>query len=411
MPQPRSIPLWAGRSVALVGILLVALSLRSAVAALSPILDHVSAEIPLSAVVIGVIGAAPPVMFAASGLLAPSISRRLGLERSMLAAVVVMVIGHFARAVAPNDVVLILATAVTLIGIGVGNVLLPPIVKRYFPDRIGLVTTLYATLLSVSAAVPALIAVPVADALGWRVSLGIWCFVAATAIAPWVTLTVRHRRELARLRTDDSDAVIETESALEGRLWRSPVAWSVTITFAVSSINAYAAFAWLPSLLIATAGVSPAGAGALLSLYAIMGFPAGIVLPLLASRMKNVGLLVFAGVGFFLVGYSGLLFAPRAVPILWVALIGLGPLLFPLALVLINSRTRTHAGSVALSGFVQGIGYVLGAFGPLLVGILKQATGGWSVPILFLVAVSLCGVIAGLLLTRPRFVEDDLAGR
>jgi CP family cyanate transporter-like MFS transporter len=185
----------------------------------------------------------------------------------------------------------------------------------------------------------------------------------------------------------------------------------VTITLGVPSVNAYAAFAWLPSLLIATAGVTPAEAGALLSLYAIMGFPSGILLPILATRMKNVGLLVFAGVGFFLAGYAGLLFAPKAAPVLWVALIGLGPLLFPLSLVLINARTRTHAGSVALSGFVQGIGYVLGAIGPLVVGILQQVTGGWTVPILFLVAISLCAVVAGVLLARPRFVEDEVARR
>lgn len=93
----------------------------------------------------------------------------------------------------------------------------------------------------------------------------------------------------------------------------------------------------------------------------------------------------------------------------WVVCIGLGPLLFPLALLLIVSRTRTHAGSVALSGFTQAIGYVLGALGPLVVGILHEGSGGWTAPIIFLLAVSLCGIIAGFALAKPRYLEDDLA--
>ncbi|MCW2601790.1 MAG: transporter, partial [Frankiales bacterium] len=150
------------------------------------------------------------------------------------------------------------------------------------------------------------------------------------------------------------------------------------------------------------------GAGALLSLYAIMGFPAALAVPALASRMRNVGILVFVGVGFLVAGYLGLLFAPAAAPVLWVVFVGLGPLLFPLALVLINSRTRTHEGSVALSGFVQGVGYVLGALGPLVVGALHQASGGWSVPVVFLLVVSVAGIGSGILLIRPRYLEDDL---
>jgi CP family cyanate transporter-like MFS transporter len=399
------LPLWAGRTAALLGILLVALSLRSAVAALSPILDQVSVDIPLSAVVIGIIGAAPPITFALSGLLTPRISRSLGLEGSTLLAVGAMVVGHVARALAPGVVGLVVATVVTLIGVGMGNVLLPPIVKRYFPDRLALVTTLYATVISISTAIPALAAVPVAESFGWRYSLGIWAVVALLAVAPWVRLTMTKRRD-ARAGADDPG--VESEPALEGRLWRSPVAWALTITFTASSLNVYAMFAWLPKVLITTAGVSPAGAGAMLSLYAFMGFPASLVVPLIAARIRNVGWISYFAVACFVIGYLGLIFAPAAAPIVWVIFAGVGALLFPLALYLINSRTRTHVGSVALSGFVQGLGYVIAAVGPLLFGILADATGGWTASLLFLLGFSLLGIVGGLLLARPRFLEDDL---
>jgi cyanate permease len=134
MPADRRLPLWAGRTAALLGILLIALNLRSAVAALSPIVDQISSDVALGPVVLGIIGAAPPVTFAVTGLLAPWLSRKLGLEGGLLLAAAAMVIGHVARSLAPNATMLIIATTVTLAGAGFGNVLLPPVVKRYFPD-------------------------------------------------------------------------------------------------------------------------------------------------------------------------------------------------------------------------------------------------------------------------------------
>lgn len=410
MPD-RPLPLWAGRTAALLGILILALNLRTAVAALSPIIHQISVDIPLSPLVIGIIGAAPPVTFAVSGLFTPWLSRRLGLEGTVLFSASAMVVGHLGRSLAVGPVSLLIATLLTFVGVGVGNVLLPPLVKRYFPDRVAFVTTLYATLISVSTALPALAAVPVASALGWRVSLGVWSLVALVALAPWVTVTLHRRRVLAAARASDDDESIETELALEGQLWRSPVAWSIMITFTLSSISVYAAFAWLPDLLIATAGVSPATAGALLSLYAFMGFPASLLVPLLAARLKNIGILIYFALGCFIVGYLGLAFAPAAAPVVWIVFAGLGPMLFPLALVLINTRTRTHAGSVALSGFVQGVGYIIAAAGPLAFGILNQLTGGWKVPIFFLLVVSMAAFIPAIVLARPRYLEDDLARR
>lgn len=411
MPTDRRLPLWAGRTAALLGILLLALSLRSAVAALSPIVDQISHDLSLGAVVLGIIGAAPPVTFAVTGLFAPWISRRVGLEGGLLISAAAMVVGHIARSLAPNSTMLIVATTLTLAGAGLGNVLLPPVVKRYFPDRITQVTALYAVLISVSTALPALAAVPVANGYGWRASLGVWAVLALAALAPWIVATVHHRRELARLRASDETQGLETEPKLEGRLVHSVIAWAVTVSFAVSSINVYAAFAWMPQLLVDTAHVSQSEAGDLLSLYAFMGLPAALVVPVLAARLKNVGVLMYFAVGCFIVGYGGLIFAPAAAPVLWVVISGIGPMLFPIALVLINSRTRTHAGSVALSAFVQGVGYIIAAVSPLMFGILHEVTGSWTPSILFLLLLSLPAIPAGLILAKSRYLEDDLGLR
>src|SRR5690606_39605475 len=139
------------------------------------------------------IAAAPPLAFAASSVVAPLVARRLGLEPALVASLLAMMLGHLFRAVAPEQVTLVLGTVLALLGVGIGNVLLPPIVRRYFPDRVGLITSLYATLMSVSTAVPALVAVPVADTAGWRVSLAMWLLVSLVAAVPWVGILLRRR--------------------------------------------------------------------------------------------------------------------------------------------------------------------------------------------------------------------------
>ena len=404
--------MWLGRTIALLGIMAVALSLRQAVAAISPIIDLIRVDIPLTSVGIGVIGALPPILFALSGFFAPTVARRLGLEAALVAAIALMIAGHLLRAAAGNYPVLVIGSVVTLVGMGIGNVLLPPAVKKYFPDRIGIVTASYATMLSLSTAVPALVSAPLADVGGWRLSLGIWSVTATVAIVPWIILLARDRRSVADAATAAVDGnapeVEVAPPAVVGRMWRSPVAVAITVAFAVSALNAYASFAWLPEILTDQTGMSNVDAGVMLSIFGFAGLPASIIAPILVARLKNVGWLIFAGVAFFVVGYLGLIVAPGTATLLWVVLIGFGPILFPVCLVLINSRTRTHSGSVALSGFVQGIGYTLGALGPLVVGVLHDISGGWTLPLVFLLATALAGIGAAIALRSRRFVEDEL---
>jgi len=257
--------------------------------------------------------------------------------------------------------------------------------------------------MSVSTLLPPLVAVPVADASNWHVSVGMWAAVSLVAILPWLGILVSHRPAHPAHDVE----VEEAEPAMLGRVWHAPLAWALGIVFATSSLNAYAMFAWLPEILHDLAGTAPLEAGSLLSLYAGMGIPAGLLIPLLAARMKNVALLIYLGVACFIAGYLGLILAPGTATWLWVVFAGLGPLLFPLCLVLINVRTRTHEGSVALSGFTQGLGYTLGALGPLAVGLLHELTGGWIVALIVLTATALAAAAAGAVVARPRHLEDS----
>jgi cyanate permease len=394
-------PLWQGRALALVGIVLFAFSLRSAVASLSPVLAFISADFAVPPAIIGLIGTAPPVCYAVFGILTPQLERRFGLERLALAAMVVVVAGLTWRGLATDSITLLLSTALIFAAVGVGNILLPPLVKKYFPDRIGLMTTIYSTTMAVATFVPPLVAVPVADAAGWRLSLGLWAIFAVVAMIPWIALLVRQWAA-------GPDVDIETASPqVFGRMWRLPLAWALMVGFTVSGTLAYTSFAWLPTLLVDTAGVTPAAAGALLSLFAAMGLPASLLVPVLVVRYNATRALFGVSVVAGLAGIAGLLFAPEAVPWLWVALLGIAPLLFPLTLVLLGLRARTHEAAVALSSFVQSVGYAIVALFPFGIGVLHGATDSWTWPLLILAGVVATAIPAGVVVSRARTVEDD----
>src|SRR4051812_47547270 len=405
MSEHRPLPLWAGRVAALLGIVLVAFTLRQAVAAMSPILGDIRADIPISDIGVGLLGTLPPILLAASGFIAPRVARGLGLDGGIVLALLLMTLGHLVRAFAPGFAVLLVGSVVALAGTGIGNVLLPPIVRRYFPDRVALLTAVYACIVGVSTAVPAALAAPVAERIGWRFSLGVWSVTSVVALVPWLVILARERRR----RRSDAVAVEPPPAALVTRLWRSRVALSITVVFSTSTICTYACFAWLPEILGDIAGSTPTEAGVLLAVTGLISVPGALVAPLLVARLRNVGWLIAAGVASFVLGYLGLLLAPATLTLLWVLLIGSGSILFPVSLVLINVRTRTHGGTVALSGFAQGVAYALGALGPLLVGLLHDVSGGWTLPLLFLLVFALVATIPAITLAKPTLVADELA--
>jgi CP family cyanate transporter-like MFS transporter len=394
-------PLWPGRALALVAILLTAINVRTAVSVISPIIDRVQVDIPLDPVAVGVLGMLAPVAFAVSGILAPRVAARIGLESTLSVAAIAMIVGPVVRATAGSYPVLVIGGVVALGGMGFANILLPAAVKKYFPDRIGQVTSIYVTLISVGLALPPLIAAPVADTAGWRVAVGSWCVLAVAALVPWIALWVRGA--LARRR---EPALVPV--AAIGSIRRSRTAWLIAGAFVVTALNNYAFFAWLPELLQDTARVTAAQSGALLALYSGIGLPVGIAAPLIAARVRNVGVLMAAFVSCFVLGYAGLLIAPTTGVVVWVILVGAGGGVFPLCLALIGLRSRSTETSAALSGFVQSFGYAFGALGPLLVGVIHDTTAGWNGPLLFLLVTCLPGFAIAFLLAKPRFVEDEV---
>jgi CP family cyanate transporter-like MFS transporter len=391
------------------GILLVALNLRIAVTAVSPILAAVRQDVALSDAQAGLLGSIPVVSFALFGSLAPRAARRFGFELTLVGAMLLSAAGEGARSLTSSPSAFLAWSGVALAGMGMGNVLLPPVVMRYFPDRLGSVTAVYSMVLAVSTTLPPLLAAPLARQSGWRFSIGAWAVVGVAACVPWLVVT--GRSVSARTRPRDappphpgpSGAGAPARSA--GQVWRSPLAWGMALMFAMNSLNAYVMIAWLPQILL-DAGIEATVTGPWLALYAFLGLPTSLVVPPLAARMRNPLPIVLFFQACFVGGYLGLMLSPASGTGLWVVLAGLGPGAFPLVLVLINLRTRTALGSVRLSGFSQGIGYALAGIGPVLVGLLHAATGGWTAPFAALfvsVALLLGGAIVAC---RPVMLED-----
>ncbi|AWV08588.1 MFS transporter [Lysobacter maris] len=413
--------LWRGRAWVLAGIGLSAFTLRTAVTSLTPLLDRIGETLGFGSTMTGVFGMVPTAAFAAFGVATPAIAHRVGLERTALLAMLMAAAGLLTRGLAPDTWTLLAASALALSGMGIGNVVLPPLVKRYFPDRVGTVSSTYITLLQLGTILPALTAVPLADTVGWRASLAAWSVVGIAAALPWAGVLWMERRAHAgaecsaqaraladahdRAVAGDDEAPELARPATRGRVWRSPVAWGLALMFGMTSLVTYSMFTWLPAL-FAAAGASPAFGGNMVALFSTLGLATGLVMPAIAVRMRNPFPVVLACLACFAASFLGLLWAPMAAPVLWVALLGLGPSTFPLSLVLINLRTRTAGGSAALSGFTQGVGYTLSCAGPVVFGALHDASHAWGLPFAFLGLCLAVLATGGLLACRPRMLED-----
>lgn len=402
--EERATNLLRGRVLVFAAIVVSALTLRAAVTSISPLFGRIGADLHFGSTVVGLVGMLPPAMFAVFGLLTPVIVKRTGLERAALLAMALTTIGMATRAFAPGTASLLLLSAVALAGMGIGNVVIPPLVKRYFSDRLAIVSTMYICALQISTMVPPLLAVPVAEAHGWRISIGVWAVVGLAAAVPWLGVVMARRgRDVRDVSGEEGSAAVHERES--GRIWRSSLAWGMVGMFAMTSFITYAMLTWLPTILT-DAGIGEAPAGASVAAFGAMGLISSLVAPSLCARLTNPFGLVVAAAVFYLVGFAGLHFSPTGGTVLWVCLIGLGTMTFPMSLTLINLRTRTPAGSSGLSGFTQGLGYVVSATGPLSFGLLHSLSGGWGVPMLVLTGCVGLLLVGGYLCCRPRMLED-----
>lgn len=419
-------------------LLLTALNLRAVVITIGPLLREVQAGLGLSDTMAGVLTTLPVVVFGLFGLLGARVAQRLGVARAVVVALALVTLGTGLRGLAPSGGWLLAISLVAFVGIAVGNVLAPVLVKAWFPARVGRATAWYTTALAFGTAVPAAATVPLALALGgWRPGLSVWALpgvVALVAAFAVVGYERRARRHAGDLPTSGADPVAgaaegsdaapansgderagsrgcvgeQAAVAIRSRVRRHPTTWALAAFFGLQSLEAYTVAGWLPAIL-RDAGVSPARAGAMLAVVMLLGAPIALMLPPLAAWRDDQRPFVVVLVAASFAGYLGLLLAPAAAPLLWSLLLGVGLGAFPLALLLIALRAGSPSGTAELSTLVQGLGYLMAAAGPVTIGIIHDRTGGWDLPIGVLLVLLVPKLLAGLLAARPGCV-DEAAG-
>ncbi|MEE6280408.1 MFS transporter [Georgenia sp. MJ170] len=382
----------------LLAVILTALNLRTAVTGFTPLLDVIGADLGFGPSLYGVLGTIVTASFAVFGLLAASVARRLGLERTIAIAVVLTTAGILLRALSPSTPALVASTVIAFTGVGASNVLVIPLVKKYFAAHLKAVSSLYIALLQVGQFVAPLVAMPVALAVGWRWAIGMWALL--TGVAAVLFIALAGRSGVVERPTDEAPV------RLAGA-WRTPLLWSLVLMMGITSLNVHAVFTWLPAILV-DAGADPASGGALLALFSVLGLPAAFVVPPLAIRMRNPFVIVAVCTACMVAGYLGLLLSPAAGAVVWVVLLGLGVSTFPLCLTLVNARTSTTAGATVLSGAMQGVGYAIACLGPFGIGALYAASGTWTGSFVVLFTSLAVLLVSGYVACRPATLEDQV---
>ncbi|MFF2807537.1 CynX/NimT family MFS transporter [Streptomyces sp. NPDC058000] len=379
------------------GVVLLALNLRPALVAVSPLVGTIRSDSGMSAAATSLLTALPLLCFGLLAPLAPRLGRRFGMERSLLGTMVLICLGTGLRLL-DSVVALFAGTVVIGAGIAVANVLLPGLIKRDFPAKAGLMTGLYSMSLFGGAALAAGVTVPVQQAAGltWQATLACWGVLAVLASILWLPQL--------RSRTQVGEAAARQAAHPVRGLWRSPLAWQVTGYMGLQSLSYYAAAAWLPTML-KDAGLSAGDAGWMLSFSSLLGIAGSFLAPVIVGRRLRAGTLAALGAVLCAAGFVGIWAAPVGGAYLWMTLLGLGQgAAISLALLFIVQRAPDTRHTAQLSSMAQCFGYVLAATGPAVLGAVHDASGTWTVPLAVLLVLLVPQVAAGFGAARPRHV-------
>lgn len=391
--------------ILLCAMFFLAVNMRSPIVAFGSLADKIQAELGLSSALLGLIGAIPMAAFCAGSLIAPKISKQLGLERTVLILSLVLTLAIALRVL---DVALFgvpwlvffMGTLALSFAIALGNVLIPAIIKKHAKEKLAFTTGIYSMCLSLFAGLSAGLVVPLSIALSphsanWRAALGIWAVAGVIASMLWLFLYrhwKKHPAPTPHLQPQTS----------KKNVWHSPLAWWLSGMMGLQSVLYYSLAGFLVLLLIHR-GVLPVRAGQVMMLMQFMAIPSALFLARYVARGHSIRLLALGAGVMNIIGMAGLLFFPTAFMWLCAALVGAGcALIFTLSLMLFGLKTDNDADTAALSGMVQAVGYGVAFFGPWLVGILLSSSGGFFLPWLLLIGVAVVNLICSWFATADK---------
>ena len=380
--------------VLIAGILLIATTLRVAFTGAAPLLDAIRSEYGLTTAQTGLLTTLPLLAFGLVSPLAAAVARRFGIERSLLLALILICLGIALRSL-PVVTLLFIGTAIIGCGIALGNVLLPGLIKRDFPQHVAKMTGAYSLTMGGAAALGSAMVVPLAFAgLGWRGALLMLMVFPLLALFVWLP---QSRRQAA--------APLTGSGAIHNRgIWRSALAWQVTLFLGINSLVYYVIIGWLPAIL-QSIGYSEAQAGSLHGLLQLATAAPGLAIPLILHRLKDQrGIAVLVAL-MCAVSALGLWFLPGQA-VLWTLIFGFGSgATMILGLTFIGLRASSAHQAAALSGMAQTVGYLLAACGPPVMGKIHDANGDWHLPMIGVALISIAMAVFGALAGRDREIN------
>lgn len=381
-------------SVLLLGIIAVAMNLRSPITSVGPLIGIISDDLSLSGGQAGLITTIPLMAFAIISPIAPKLANKWSIEKTIFGALIVLIVGMMLRVV-PNLIFLFLGTSLLGSAIAICNVLIPGLVKKEFPHASGLVTGIYSVSMNLTGAIASGISIPMVQKAGldWNVALGMWSVLAISAFLFWVPQLKRSDKGLPGIVNEEAVS-----------MWQSKLAWSVTLFMGIQSFIFYVLVAWMPEMLV-DKGLSTIQAGGMLSLLQVTLLPITFIVPIIAEKRENQLPYVWLAFLLFFFGIIGLMFGNMLLITLSIMGIGIaGGIAFSLSMMFFNLRTTTAKQASELSGMAQSIGYLLAATGPFLFGFLHDLTNTWRVSLIVLLGLTLILLVVGLNAGRKQVI-------
>ncbi|CAM4247316.1 CynX/NimT family MFS transporter [Jeotgalicoccus halotolerans] len=378
----------------IIGVILVSTNLRGPFTSVGALIPFIRNDLDISNALAGSITTLPLLAFALISPFAPKIANRIGMEWTITLSLILLIIGIVIRSFGE---IVFLFTGTFFIGlaIAIGNVLIPGIIKMNFPLKIGLMTGMYAIFMNLFGALGSGISVPLASIgnFGWQGALGVWSILAVISLLIWLPQLTSQRNQQASVDTEKKSS-----------LWRSPLAWKITIFMGIQSLIFYTLITWLPDILYAN-GLNSSTAGWMLFLMQFSIIPFTFIIPVIAEKMKSQVVLSVTTGFLFIIGLTGLLQGNLTLTPIYVILLGIaGGSAFSLSMMFFTLRTRNGKEAAELSGMAQSFGYLLAAVGPVLVGALQDLTNGWTIPLSLLILISVIFLIVGMSSGKERQV-------
>jgi len=393
LPQPGAIAKGSRLFYFACGIIFVAFNLRTAYPSLAAVLADISSNLGLTPAAASAITTLPVLCLGLFAPVAPWLARKMGTERTILVLMAALSVGLLIRGVG-NVSGLVVGSIVIGSAIAIINVLLPGLIKRDFAKITGLMAGLYSMALLSGAATAAGFTLALQSTLGggWTTALALWSVPAAAACACWF------------FQLPKGTALAPKAAPRVRGVWRCALAWQLTLFMVLQAMYSFTVFGWLAPFLNGR-GMTPLQSSVIVSSSILLQMVACLLGPLIATRLPNQSWFNVLVVVLTTVGFLGCLSAPLDTVWLWAGVQGVGQgALTSIAITMIVLRSANAQVAAELSSMVQGIGYSLGALGPLLVGVLYTPAIGYAHVEIFLSVVGVAMLYFGYTSGRRRLV-------